>query len=107
MAFPSMLLAGFPIHFRVFLLGFASIAPYSQGKVVLFSNLYVDQKCAKNMRITLSQQRGGGFRRPRGGARGGSMRKDGGRGRGRGENVSAEDLDAELEKYHAEAMQTN
>ncbi|KAK4345557.1 hypothetical protein RND71_035733 [Anisodus tanguticus] len=55
-----------------------------------------------------SQQRGGGFRRPRGG-RGGGMRKDGGRGRGRGENVSAEDLDAELEKYHAEAeaMQTN
>ncbi|XP_015056383.1 THO complex subunit 4A-like [Solanum pennellii] len=53
-----------------------------------------------------SQQRGGGFRRPRGGGRG-SMRKDGGRGRGRGQNVSAEDLDAELEKYHAEAMQTN
>ncbi|PHT36344.1 THO complex subunit 4A [Capsicum baccatum] len=53
-----------------------------------------------------SQQRGGGFRRPRGGGRG-NMRKDGGRGRGRGENVSAEDLDAELEKYHAEAMETN
>ncbi|CAN4126171.1 unnamed protein product [Withania somnifera] len=53
-----------------------------------------------------SQQRGGGLRRPRGGGRG-SMRKDAGRGRGRGENVSAEDLDAELEKYHAEAMNTN
>ncbi|CAN4114558.1 unnamed protein product [Withania somnifera] len=53
-----------------------------------------------------SQQRGGGFRRPRYGGRG-SMRKDGRKGRGLGENVSAEDLDAELEKYHAEAMQTN
>lgn len=30
-----------------------------------------------------------------------------GRGRGRGEKVSAEDLDADLEKYHSEAMQIN
>ena len=41
-----------------------------------------------------------------GGPRGGSGR-GGGRGRGRDEKVSAEDLDAELEKYHAEAMQLN
>ncbi|XP_009628483.1 THO complex subunit 4A-like isoform X1 [Nicotiana tomentosiformis] len=53
-----------------------------------------------------SQQRGGGFRRPPRGGRG-SMRKEGGRGRGRGENISAEDLDADLEKYHSEAMETN
>lgn len=33
-----------------------------------------------------SQQRGGEFSRPRGGGRG-SMRKDGGMGRGRGENA--------------------
>ncbi|GFP86453.1 THO complex subunit 4a [Phtheirospermum japonicum] len=46
--------------------------------------------------------RGRGFGRgPRGGGRGG-----GGKGRG-GEKVSAEDLDADLEKYHATAMQTN
>ena len=30
-----------------------------------------------------------------------------GRGRARDEKISAEDLDAELEKYHSEAMQTN
>ncbi|XAR68966.1 hypothetical protein NMG60_11000392 [Bertholletia excelsa] len=56
-----------------------------------------------------SQGRGGGaFGRPRGGggARGGS-RRGRGRGRGCGEKVSAEDLDADLEKYHAEAMETN
>lgn len=43
--------------------------------------------------------------RPRGGR--GTAR---GRGRGRGREdkvVSADDLDADLEKYHSEAMQTN
>ncbi|GAB2226886.1 hypothetical protein Droror1_Dr00008683 [Drosera rotundifolia] len=45
--------------------------------------------------------RGGGSR---GGRRGG---RGGGRGRGGGEKVSLEDLDAELEKYHAGAMETN
>ncbi|XP_059647014.1 THO complex subunit 4A-like [Cornus florida] len=40
----------------------------------------------------------------RGGSRGGSTR---GRGRGHGEKVSIEDLDAELDKYHTEATQTN
>ncbi|KAL6987560.1 hypothetical protein U1Q18_013306 [Sarracenia purpurea var. burkii] len=49
-----------------------------------------------------SQGRGGAIGRTRGLRRGGR-----GRGRGRGEKVSAEDLDADLEKYHAEAMQTN
>lgn len=40
---------------------------------------------------------------------GGRGRGRGGRGRGRGKSdpVSAEDLDADLEKYHSEAMQTN
>ncbi|XP_010452098.1 PREDICTED: THO complex subunit 4B [Camelina sativa] len=59
--------------------------------------------------------RGGFVGRPRGGFGGGNFR--GGRGaRGRGgrgngrvrdENVSAEDLDAELDKYHKEAMETS
>ncbi|KAL6275905.1 THO complex subunit 4A isoform X2 [Prunus avium] len=48
--------------------------------------------------------RGGGGRGPRRGGRGRGSGNGGGRGRG-GEKVSAEDLDAELEKYHAEAMQ--
>lgn len=55
----------------------------------------------------------GGFQgRPRGGGGGGGGRGRGrgGRGRGRGgrgetEKVSADDLDADLEKYHSEAMQ--
>ncbi|XP_015058964.1 THO complex subunit 4A [Solanum pennellii] len=56
------------------------------------------------------QVRGGGFGRSRGargrdrGFRGGN--RGWGRG-GRGEKVSAEDLDADLMKYHTEAMQTN
>lgn len=48
--------------------------------------------------------RGGGGRGPGRGGRGRGSGNGGGRGRG-GEKVSAEDLDAELEKYHAEAMQ--
>lgn len=40
--------------------------------------------------------------------RGGNIPMRGrGRGIGHGEKVSAEDLDADLEKYHVEAMQTN
>ncbi|CAA0816856.1 THO complex subunit 4A [Striga hermonthica] len=50
----------------------------------------------------------GGFGRPRGGGRGRGFGR-GGRGRGRGHvgKISAEDLDADLDKYHAESMQTN
>lgn len=53
--------------------------------------------------------RGQGNQRNRGRGRGGrgGGGGGGGRGGGRGEKVSAEDLDAELEKYHAEAMQIN
>lgn len=58
------------------------------------------------------QGRGGAFRRLRGG--GGGAGRGFGRGRGRGrernEKVSAEDLDADLDKYYSEAseaMQTN
>ncbi|XP_057772322.1 THO complex subunit 4A [Salvia miltiorrhiza] len=57
-----------------------------------------------------SGQGRGGFGRPRGGRGRGFGRGRGqgsGQGRGRGEKVSAEDLDADLEKYHADAMQTN
>ncbi|PWA46592.1 Nucleotide-binding, alpha-beta plait [Artemisia annua] len=59
------------------------------------------------------QARNAGFGRPRGGANGGAGRGfSRGRGRGRGgrgekTSVSAEDLDADLEKYHSESMQTN
>lgn len=51
------------------------------------------------------QRRGGAVGRLRrgGGGTGGGR----GRGKGRGEKISADDLDADLEKYHAEAMQTN
>lgn len=47
----------------------------------------------------------GSIGRPRGGGRG----RGRGRGRGKGSNepVSAADLDADLEKYHSEAMQVN
>ncbi|KAK6271952.1 hypothetical protein POUND7_009035 [Theobroma cacao] len=51
--------------------------------------------------------RGGGFGKQRGGGGGRGFGRGRGRGKGRGEKVSAEDLDAELEKYHSEAMQTN
>ncbi|XP_042012378.1 THO complex subunit 4A-like [Salvia splendens] len=59
-----------------------------------------------------SGQGRGGFGRPRGGRGRGFGRgrgQGGGQGRGgrSGEKVSAEDLDADLEKYHADAMQTN
>ncbi|KAJ1381811.1 Chromatin target of PRMT1 protein, C-terminal [Sesbania bispinosa] len=59
--------------------------------------------------LSSRQGRGGALRRP--GGRGQGIRRDRGRGRGRGggrgEKVSAEDLDADLEKYHSEAMQLN
>ncbi|GMJ00788.1 hypothetical protein like AT5G59950 [Hibiscus trionum] len=50
---------------------------------------------------------GRGFGRQRGGVGGRGFGRGRGRGKGRGEKVSAEDLDADLEKYHSEAMQTN
>ncbi|KAG7534885.1 RNA-binding domain superfamily [Arabidopsis thaliana x Arabidopsis arenosa] len=54
------------------------------------------------------QQRGGGAR---GGGRGGGGRGGGGRGRrpgkGPAEKISAEDLDADLDKYHSGDMETN
>lgn len=55
--------------------------------------------------LSSGQGRGGAFNRPRGGGGRGPRRGRGGRGRGgrTGEKVSAEDLDAELEKYHATA----
>lgn len=56
------------------------------------------------------QARGGGFGRPRGGAGGGrGFGRGRGRGRGRdhGEKISADDLDADLDKYHEASMQIN
>uniref|UniRef100_A0A5B7APA5 Putative THO complex subunit 4A-like isoform X1 n=1 Tax=Davidia involucrata TaxID=16924 RepID=A0A5B7APA5_DAVIN len=52
-----------------------------------------------------NQGRGSARGRFRGGSRG--IRRVHGRGRGLGEKTSAEDLDADLEKYHSEAMKTN
>ncbi|XP_073291736.1 THO complex subunit 4A-like isoform X1 [Primulina huaijiensis] len=55
-----------------------------------------------------SGQMRGGFGRSGGGRRGRGFGRGRGHGReGRGEKVSADDLDADLEKYHADAMQTN
>ncbi|KAL0533759.1 hypothetical protein IC582_027803 [Cucumis melo] len=54
----------------------------------------------------MGRNQGGG--RGRGPGRGGRGRGSGsGSGRGRGEKLSAEDLDADLDKYHEEAMQIN
>ncbi|KAJ9188969.1 hypothetical protein P3X46_000315 [Hevea brasiliensis] len=52
------------------------------------------------------QGRGGAMGRARGGS-GRGFGRGRGRGRGHAEKVSAEDLDADLEKYHSEAMETN
>ncbi|ESW04085.1 hypothetical protein PHAVU_011G066000 [Phaseolus vulgaris] len=56
------------------------------------------------------QGRNGALRKP--GGRGQGMQRDRGQGRGHGggrrdDKLSADDLDADLEKYHAEAMQLN
>lgn len=59
-----------------------------------------------------SQNRRGGLRNGRGRGRGQGQGQGQGRGRGRGRGKkqpfvkSADDLDKELENYHAEAMQT-
>nr|DAD27873.1 TPA_asm: hypothetical protein HUJ06_029341 [Nelumbo nucifera] len=52
------------------------------------------------------QGRGGAMGRSRGGG-GRGFGRGRGRRRDRGEQISAEDLDADLEKYHSEAMQIN
>ena len=66
-----------------------------------FTNAFL--KCYLNS----GQGRGGAQGRPRGGGRGRGFGRGREQGRGRGEKISAEDLDAELEKYHSEAMQIN
>ncbi|GAV57894.1 RRM_1 domain-containing protein/FoP_duplication domain-containing protein [Cephalotus follicularis] len=54
------------------------------------------------------QGRGGAYGRPRGAVSAGrGFGRGRGRGRGRSEKISAEDLDADLEKYYSEAMETN
>ncbi|KAK4492043.1 hypothetical protein RD792_002833 [Penstemon davidsonii] len=59
-----------------------------------------------NLAPRSGQGRRGGFGRSRGGGRGRASGRGRGQGRGRVEKVSAEDLDADLEKYHADSMQT-
>lgn len=49
--------------------------------------------------------RGAAFARGRGGPGGRRSVRGRGRGRGRGDKFSAEDLDADLEKYHSKAME--
>ncbi|GFS37376.1 RNA-binding (RRM/RBD/RNP motifs) family protein [Actinidia rufa] len=84
--------------FEVWILSFEHILSHSSG-ASLNSALLV---------FSLSGQgRGGAQGRPRGGGRGGGFGRGRGQGRGHGEKISAEDLDAELEKYHSEAMQIN
>lgn len=75
---------------------YLSVLSSGQGRVGEFRGLG-----GRGQGIRRNRGRGRGSGGPRGGGRGG------GRGRGRDEKVSAEDLDAELEKYHAEAMQIN
>lgn len=58
----------------------------------------------------LSRQEASGGRGLRGGAdlafgRGHGQRRGRGQGKGQGEKISTEELDAELEKYHLDAMQ--
>jgi THO complex subunit 4 len=69
--------------------------------------------CFGGNRAMIPTTRGRGSERGRGGGAGGRGRGAGrgGRGRGRGgppaADKSVEDLDADLDSYHAEAMQTN
>ncbi|RVW65800.1 hypothetical protein CK203_007334 [Vitis vinifera] len=67
----------------------------------------VQENISKPYALPYAQGRGGSQGRPRGGSGGRGFGRGRGRGRGRGEKVSAEDLDADLEKYHSEAMQIN
>ncbi|KAI4334504.1 hypothetical protein L6164_019187 [Bauhinia variegata] len=75
-----------------------SVAPAANGAT---GNPNLFPKSGQGRGGPIGRQRGGGGR-GRGIQRGGR-----GRGRGRGEKLSAEDLDADLEKYNAEAMQEN
>lgn len=53
MAFPTMWLAGFPIHFQEYLLALHPFHLIQRIKSTFFSNLYVEQNCLqKNTRIT-------------------------------------------------------
>lgn len=57
--------------------------------------------------VSRSGQGRGGFGRSSGGSRGRGSGRGRASGRGRGEKLSQGDLDADLEKYHAESMQIN
>ncbi|GLU02394.1 hypothetical protein SLE2022_196460 [Rubroshorea leprosula] len=63
-----------------------------------FGNLIEVPRGGQGRGSNFGQQRGAGGRR---------FGRGRGRGKARGEKVSAEDLDADLEKYHSEAMETN
>nr|XP_043637306.1 THO complex subunit 4A-like isoform X2 [Erigeron canadensis] len=71
--------------------------------------MYGNQSVAPRRGGVMGRLRGGArTMRPQGGGGGGGGRGRGrGRGGERGEKVSAKDLDADLEKYHAGAMQTD
>lgn len=80
--------------------------PPSTNGMYRNQNIAAPRSSSQGRGGTTGRPRGGTTGRPRGGGHG--VRRGGrGRGRGRGEKISAEDLDADLEKYHSEAMQEN
>lgn len=87
------------------LLHFIRFVAYAAIRRHILFRIFMFSSCL----LSSGQGRGGAMGRSRGGGSGGGRgpRRGRGRGRGRGEKVSADDLDADLEKYHAEAMQEN
>ncbi|GFZ13229.1 RNA-binding (RRM/RBD/RNP motifs) family protein [Actinidia rufa] len=84
--------------FEVWILSFKHILSHSSGASL--NSALLDSSFS-------GQGRGGAQGKPRGVGGGRGFGRGRERGRGRGEKISAEDLDAELEKYHSEAMQIN
>lgn len=95
-------LDGKPMKIEIIGTNLATATAGSTLTNVAFGDSNVAPRSGQGRGGSFGRLRGGGFGRGRGFGRGTR-----GRGRGRGEKVSAEDLDADLEKYHKEAMETN
>ncbi|XP_022148377.1 THO complex subunit 4A-like [Momordica charantia] len=93
-------LDGKPMKIEIVGTNIATPAAVPTAAVAPFENLNGFPRRQQGRGGLPSRQRGGG-----GGGRG--FGRGRGRGRGPSEKVSAEDLDADLEKYHAESMQIN